>query len=98
MICFDQVGGDKIFFKIDLRSRYHQVRIKDEGIPKIAFRMRYEHYKFVVMSFGLINAPVNFICMMNTIFSRYLDKFVLVFIDDILVFSKNKKNMKRTFT
>ena len=94
MICFDQVGRDKIFLKIDLRSRYHQVRIKDEGIPKISFHTRYEHYKFVVTSFGLTNAPTKFMCMMNNIFSKYLDKFLLVFIDDILVYSKNKKEHK----
>ena len=88
---FDQVGGAKIFFNIDLQSEYHQVRIQDEYIPKTAFCTRYGHYEFVVMSFRLTNAPANFMCMMNNIFSKYLDKFVLVFIDDILVYSKNKE-------
>ena len=88
---FDQVQGSKIFLKIDLRSRYHQVRIHDEDIQKTSFRTRYMNYEFVAMSFRLINAPMNFMCMMKNILSRYLDKFVLVFIDDILVYSKNKE-------
>ena len=87
----DQVGGDKIFSKIDLRSRYHQVQIRDEDIPKTAFRTRYGHYKFVVMPFGLTNALAKFMCMKNNIFSKYLDKFVIVFIDNILIYSKNKE-------
>ena len=91
---FDQVGGAKIFSKIDLRSEYHRVWIRDEDIPKTNFCSSYGHYKFVVMSFGLGNAPKNFICMMYSIFSKYLDKFVVVFIDDILVYSKNKEEHK----
>ena len=87
---FDQVGGSKIFSKIDLRSEYHHVHIHDEDIHKTAFPTRYRHYDFVVMSFGLTNAPTNFMHMMNNIFSRYMDKLFLVFIYDILVYSKNK--------
>ena len=82
---FDQVGGSKIFSNIHLRFRYHQVRIHDEDIHKNSFCTRYKHYEFIVMPFELTNAPVNFMCMINNIFSKYLDKFVLVFIDNILV-------------
>ena len=87
---FDQVGGSKIFSNIDLRSQYHQVQIRDEDIPKTFFCIRYRHYEFVVMPFRLTNATANFMCMMNNIFSRYLDKFILVFMYDILLYSKNK--------
>ena len=88
---FDQVGGARIFSKIDLWFEYHQVRIHDEDIHKTTFHTRHGHYELVLMSFELTNAPANFMCMMNNIFSRYLDKFILVFIDDILVYSKNKE-------
>ena len=80
----------------DLQSKYQQVRIRDEDIPKTAFRTRYGHYEFVVIPFGLTNALANFMCMMKNIFSKYLDKFVLVFIDDILVYSKSKEEPRRT--
>jgi hypothetical protein len=78
-----------VFSKIDLRSDYHQIKIRAEDIPKTTFSMRYNLYEYLVMSFGLTNAPAHFMCLMNSVFMLELDKFVMVFIDDILVYSKS---------
>jgi hypothetical protein len=93
---FDQIKGAGVFSKIDLRSRYHQLRIRESDIPKTAFHTRYGLYKYTVMSFGLTNAPTYFMYLMNKVFIEYLDKFVIVFIDNILIFSKMEKEHEST--
>jgi len=89
-ILFDQLPRAKVFSKIDLRLGYHQIKIRPEDIPKTAFSTRYGLYEYLVMSFGLTNAPAYFMYLMNSVFMSELDKFVVMFIDDILICSKNE--------
>ena len=88
---FDQMKGATVFSNINLRSWYHQLLIKEDDIPKIAFNMRFGDYKFIVLPFGLTNTPGVFMSLMNRVFHEYLDKFVQVFIGDILIYSRTTK-------
>ncbi|GKF41630.1 putative reverse transcriptase domain-containing protein [Tanacetum coccineum] len=89
---FDQLQGSSVYLKIDPRSGYHQLRVHEDDIPKMTFRTRYGHYEFHVMPFGLTNAPAIFMDLMNRVCKPYLDKFVIIFIDDHLIYSKRKED------
>jgi hypothetical protein len=90
-ILFDQLAGARVFSKVDLRLGYHQIKIRLKDVPKTAFSTRYGLYEYLVMSFGLTNAPAYFMYLMNSVFMTELDKFVVVFIDDILIYSKSEE-------
>jgi hypothetical protein len=94
---FDQLQGSSYYSKIDLRLGYHQVRVQEEDIEKTAFRTRYGHYEFLVMPFGLTNAPAVFMDLINRVCKPYLDRFEIVFIDDILVYSRTEKEHEEHF-
>jgi hypothetical protein len=94
-ILFDQLAGAKVFSKVNLHSGYHQIKIRPEDVPKTAFSTRYGLYEYVVISFGLTNAPAHLMYLMNSIFMLELDKFVVVFIDDILIYSKSEEEHAR---
>jgi hypothetical protein len=96
-ILFDQLVGAQVFSKIDLRFGYQQIKIRVKDIPKTAFTMRYGLYEYLVISFGLTNAPAYFMYLMNSVFMPELDQFVVVFIDDILVYLKSMEDMKNTY-
>ncbi|WKA09094.1 hypothetical protein VitviT2T_026772 [Vitis vinifera] len=92
---FEQLKGAKYFSKIDLRTMYHQLRVREEDVPKTTFKTRYGYYEFLVMPFALTNAPTAFMDLMNRIFRAYLDQFVIVFVDDILIYSRSLKDHKQ---
>jgi hypothetical protein len=94
-ILFDQLAGVKVFSRVDLRSGYHQIKIHPEDIPKTAFPTRYGLYEYLIMLFGLTNAPTHFMYLMNSVFMLELDKFVVVFIDDILVYSNDEEEHEK---
>jgi hypothetical protein len=94
-ILFDQLAGAQVFSKIDLCSGYHQIKIHVKDIPKTAFTIRYGLFEYLIMSFGLTNAPAHFMYLMNSIFMPELDKFVVVFIDDILIYSRSMEEHEK---
>ena len=91
---FDQLRGARVYFKIDIRIDYHQLRVRETDIPKTTFRMRYGHFEFTVMPFELTNALTAFMDLMHKVFQPYLDQFVVVFVDNILIYSKSEEEHK----
>ena len=88
---FDQLRGARVYFKIDIRTGYHQLRVRDTNIPKTSFRTRYGHFEFTVMPFGLTNALAAFMDLMHRVFQPYLNQFVVVVVDDILIYSQSER-------
>ena len=88
----NQLNAARVFTKIDLRSGYHQIRLSEESIPLTAFNTRYGHYDFLVLPFGLTNAPASFMDLMSCVFNPYLDKLVIIYLDDILIYSENEQD------
>ena len=91
---FDQLRRARVYSNIDLCIGYHQLRVREANIPKTTFRMRYGHFEFIVMPFGLTNAPAAFMDLMHKVFQPYLDQFVVVFVDDILIFSQSEEEQE----
>ena len=91
---FDQLRGARVYFKIDLHTGYHQLWVRETDIPKAALRTRYGHFEFTVMPFGLTNAPATFMDLMHMVFQPYLDQFIVVFMDDILIYSQSEREHK----
>ena len=94
---FDQLRGARVYSKIDLSTSYHQLRVREVDIPKIAFMTRYGHFEFTVMTFGLTNAPATFMDLMHRVFQPYLDQFIVVFVDDILIYSQSEEEHEHHF-
>ena len=88
---FDQLRGVRVYSKIDLRTGYHQLRVRETDIPKTAFRTQYGHFEFMVMPFGLMNVSAAFMDLMHRVFQPYLDQFIVVFVDDILIYSQSER-------